>query len=310
MRPVAKTFRLVVGEEEAGLRLDAFLTGQNPQITRSRVQNLIREALVTVNEKPSKAGYRVRSGDVLIMDVPDPEVLQVVPETIPLDVFYEDGDLIVVNKPRGMVVHPGAGHFSGTLVNALLLHCTDLSGINGILRPGIVHRLDKDTSGLLMVAKNDAAHLSLAAQLKERTVQRNYLALVYGCPRQQRGAVRTLIGRHPKERKKMAVNVRNGKEAVTHYRVERTYNEYTLLRLKLETGRTHQIRVHMTHIGHPLVGDLVYGRACPALGLEGQFLHAETLGFVHPSTGQHLEFTAPLPSELDLILTNLSPALT
>ncbi|RJX22674.1 MAG: RluA family pseudouridine synthase [Desulforudis sp.] len=302
---MAKTFRLVVGDDDAGLRLDAFLAVQNLQLTRSRIQNLIRDELVTVNENPSKTGYRVRTGDVLTMVIPEPETLQMLPEPIPLDIYYEDGDLIVVNKARGMVVHPGAGHFCGTLVNALLHHCSDLSGINGILRPGIVHRLDKDTSGLLMVAKNDATHLALATQLQERTVQRNYLALVYGRPRQERGTVRTLIGRHPQERKRMAVNVRNGKEAVTHYQVARVYRGYTLLRLKLETGRTHQIRVHMTHIGHPLVGDLVYGRARPALGLEGQFLHAETLGFVHPSTGEHLAFTAPLPAELDDILIRL-----
>ncbi len=296
---------LTVGESDAGLRLDVFLAERNPELSRSRIQGLIEESLVTVNDRPAKAGYRVRQGDTVSMVVPEPEPLHIEPEAIPLDIIYEDEHLIVINKPRGMVVHPGAGNYTGTLVNALLHHCPDLSGINGVTRPGIVHRLDKDTSGLLMVAKDDFTHLDLARQLEKRTVSKGYLALVYGEPGRERGTVNAPIGRHPRDRKRMAANVRNGKPAVTHYEVLRRYKGYTLLRVTPETGRTHQIRVHLTHIGLPLVGDLIYGRARPALGLEGQFLHAHKLGFVHPRTGEQLLFTAPLPPELEAVLQQL-----
>lgn len=297
---------LTVGESDIGLRLDVFLAERNPRLSRSRIQGLIEASLVTVNGESAKAGYRVRPKDTVSMVVPEPEPLRIEPEAIPLDIFFEDDNLIVINKPRGMVVHPGAGNYSGTLVNALLYHCADLSGINGVTRPGIVHRLDKDTSGLLMVAKNDFTHLGLARQLEERTVSKTYLALVYGGPACERGTVNAPIGRHPRDRKRMAVNVRNGKIAVTHYAIRRRYKGYTLLEVRLETGRTHQIRVHLSHIGLPLVGDLTYGRARPALGLKGQFLHAHTLGFVHPCTGDYLSFTAPLPPELEDVLKGLA----
>lgn len=296
---------LTVGEGDVGLRLDIYLAERNPGLSRSRIQRLIEESLVTVNDRPAKAGYRVRLGDSVLMEVPEPEPLRIEPEAIPLDIIYEDENLIVINKPRGMVVHPGAGNYTGTLVNALLYHCPDLSGINGVTRPGIVHRLDKDTSGLLMVAKNDFTHLDLARQLEERTVSKIYLALVYGGPGRDHGTVNAPIGRHPRDRKRMAANVRNGKHAVTHYEVVRRYRGYTLLRVTPETGRTHQIRVHLTHIGLPLVGDLTYGRARPALGLHGQFLHAHKLGFVHPCTREPLLFTAPLPRELEAVLQRL-----
>ncbi|MCL6635211.1 MAG: RluA family pseudouridine synthase [Peptococcaceae bacterium] len=291
----------------AGKRLDVFLAGEVEDLTRSRVQKLIEEGMASVNGGPARASYRLRPGDLVILRVPEPEGLEVKAEPIPLDIYYEDADVIVVNKPRGMVVHPAAGNYSGTLVNALLYHCRDLSGINGVTRPGIVHRLDKDTSGLIMVAKNDAAHLSLARQLRERLVDRRYLALVHGRVGEQAGVVDAPIGRHPRDRQKMAVVQKNGKRAVTNYRVLRRFIDYTYLELKLETGRTHQIRVHMAYIGHPVVGDPRYGPARPHFGLDGQFLHAAVLGFMHPRTGGHLEFAAPLPEVLQEILNRLAP---
>lgn len=296
--------RFEVTEEEAGTRLDVFLAQENPELTRSRVQKLIRESMVTVNGSPRRASYRLRPGDQITLTVPDPVAPQVLPEPLPLDVYYEDDEVIVVHKPAGMVVHPAVGNYQGTLVNALLHHCTSLSGINGVLRPGIVHRLDRDTAGLLMVAKTNRAHLFLARQLQEHTVKRAYTALVYGNVREEQGTVSAPIGRHPVERKKMAVNPRTGKPAVTHFRVLRRFGRYTLLELRLETGRTHQIRVHMAHMGHPVVGDLKYGRARPHLGLAGQFLHARTLGFLHPA-GVWLEFHAPLPQAFRRVLEEL-----
>lgn len=295
-----------VDEGSAGKRLDVFLAGEIEELTRSYIQKLITEGMAAVNGEAARASYRVRAGDLVILQVPEPEGLEVKAEPIPLDIYYEDADVIVVNKPRGMVVHPAEGNYSGTLVNALLYHCRDLSGINGVMRPGIVHRLDKDTSGLIMVAKNDAAHLSLAQQLKDRLVTRRYLALVHGRVKEQAGVVDAPVGRDPRDRKKMAVVEKNAKHAVTNYHVLRRFNDYTYLELKLETGRTHQIRVHMAYIGHPVVGDPKYGPARPHFGLDGQFLHAAVLGFKHPRTGEYLEFEAPLPEVLQKILEKLT----
>lgn len=295
-----------VDEGDAGKRLDVFLAGEIEDLTRSHIQKLIAEGKAEVNKEPARASYRVRPGDLILLQVPDPEGLEVKAEPITLDVFYEDGDVIVVNKPRGMVVHPAEGNYSGTLVNALLYHCRDLSGINGVMRPGIVHRLDKDTSGLIMVAKNDTAHGSLAQQLKDRLVTRRYLALVHGRVKGQSGVVDAPIGRDPRDRQKMAVVQKNSKHAVTNYRVLNRFADYTYLELKLETGRTHQIRVHMSYIGHPVVGDPRYGPSRPHFSLDGQFLHAAVLGFKHPRTGIYLEFEAPLPEVLEKILKKLT----
>ncbi|MBE0467695.1 MAG: RluA family pseudouridine synthase [Candidatus Desulforudis sp.] len=294
--------------EDERVRLDVFLAEQGPELSRSRVQKLISAGLVLVNGEAARAGYRLKAGDRVCLEVPEPEVPRIEPEDIPLDIYYDDADVVVVNKPRGLVVHPAVGHYSGTLVNALLHYCRDLSSINGVLRPGIVHRLDRDTSGLLMVAKNDSAHLALTGQLQARTVLRRYTALVHGHPRHDSGTVDAPIGRHPKDRQRMAVNYRSGRRARTHYRVLQQLANVTLLELTLETGRTHQIRVHMHHLGHPLVGDLKYGHARPEMGLSGQFLHAGTLGFSHPRSGEFLVFEAPLPPELAAVLARLTPS--
>lgn len=294
--------KYVVSGDEAGMRLDVFVSGTNFDLSRSYAQKLIGEGLIRVNGVEVKSNYRLRDGDEVAVTVPPPVKLEVLPEPIPLDVYYEDTDLIVVNKPRGMVVHPAEGNHAGTLVNALLYHCRDLSGINGVLRPGIVHRIDKETSGLLMVAKNDMIHEGLAGQLKEHTVTRGYVALAHGILTHNRGVIDAPIGRDPSDRQRMAVNYRNGKEAVTHYRVLDRKNNFTLLELRLETGRTHQIRVHMSYTGNPLAGDTRYGPARPHLGLTGQFLHAYLLGFIHPRTEEYLEFKAPLPEALKIIL--------
>jgi len=294
-----------IGSGDAGARLDVFVASREEQLSRSFVQKLIGDGAITVNQKTARAKYRLKEGDSVAVAAPPPVELKVCPEPIPLDIFYEDKDVIVVNKPRGMVVHPAEGNYTGTLVNALLYHCRDLSGINGVLRPGIVHRIDKDTSGLLMIAKNDLAHEHLAGQLKEHTVRRGYLGLAHGILASERGMVDAPIGRDPRDRQKMAVTNRNGKAAVTHYRVLGSAGNYTLLKLRLETGRTHQIRVHMAYIGHPLVGDARYGPSKPHWGLGGQFLHAYMLGFVHPRSGEFLEFRAHLPEELNAILQKL-----
>jgi 23S rRNA pseudouridine1911/1915/1917 synthase len=292
---------LVVDDEDGGARLDRYLAVQLPDISRSRFQQLINEAQVRVNTNATRPSYRVRAGDEILITLPPAEIPAIRPEPIPLEITFEDSTMLVVNKPRGMVVHPGAGHYQGTLVNALLHHCRDLSGINGVLRPGIVHRLDKDTSGLLMVAKNDAAHLALAEQLKERRVLREYVALVHGRVKTQTGTVNAPIGRHPRDRQKMTVTAK-GRPAVTHYTVIESFTAYTLLRVQLETGRTHQIRVHLAHIGHPLAGDLRYGPARPHPGLTGQFLHAGVLGFTHPTSMVFTRFEVPLPAELEAVL--------
>jgi 23S rRNA pseudouridine1911/1915/1917 synthase len=296
-----------VREGEAGKRLDVFLAGEAEDCTRSHIQKLIADGFTAVNGVTARASYKVKQGDLIRLEIPEPEGMETKAENIPLEIFYEDSDIIVINKPRGMVVHPAAGNYSGTVVNALLHHCGDLSGIGGVLRPGIVHRLDKDTSGLIMVAKNDAAHVSLARQLKDRQVTRIYLALVHGRVKEQAGVIEAPIGRDPKNRQKMAVVHKNAKQATTNYRVLKHFNEYTYLELKLETGRTHQIRVHLSFIGHPVVGDLKYGPSRPHFDLKGQFLHAAVLGFKHPRTGACLKFEAPLPDELEAVLEKLSP---
>lgn len=298
----------VVEAAAAGERLDKHLTEKlsDRQASRSQVQDWIRTGAVTVNGQPSKPNAKANEGDAIVVTIPGPEPLEAYPEDIPLDVVYEDGDVIVVNKPRGMVVHPAAGHPNGTLVNALLYHCKDLSGINGVMRPGIVHRIDKDTSGLLMVAKNDLAHGSLAAQLKAHTVNRRYYAIVYGLMEHDKGTIDAPIGRANQDRKLYVVTEKNSKHAITHFAVSERFGDYTLLDLKLETGRTHQIRVHMKYIGHPLVGDPVYGgKSGRTLGMSGQALHAGVLGFEHPRTGEWLEFSAPIPEDMEHALNIL-----
>jgi len=290
-------------EQEASCRLDVYLTGLLDGVSRSRVAQLIKDGTVLVNGKKVKAGYSLEEGDVVTYAIPEEKPLEVKAENIPLDIFYEDHDVIVVNKPRGMVVHPAPGTSEHTLVNALMAHCTDLSGINGVLRPGIVHRIDKDTSGLLLVAKNDAAHKSLAEQLKEHSIRRIYQAIVCGMVAEPEGIVDCPIGRHPSERKKMAVTEKNSKSAVTHYRVLERFPGYSLIEAKLETGRTHQIRVHMKYIGYPLLGDPLYGKGAKnPFFFEGQALHAKTIGFVHPSTGEYMEFSADLPEDMQSVL--------
>lgn len=284
--------------EEPGLRLDKWLAQKLPDMTRSGVQNLIEKGLAFSGEKALTKNARLSPGDVVTITVPEPSSLNAEPEPIPLDIVYEDGDLLVVNKPKGMVVHPAPGNPNGTLVNALLYHCGDsLSGINGVARPGIVHRIDKDTSGLLIVAKNDFSHVRLAEQIKAHSFTREYSAVVYGRVKEDEGTVDQPIGRHPVERKKMAVlrDSASARNAVTHYRVIKRFQDFTQLCLRLETGRTHQIRVHMAFLGHPVAGDPVYGPKKVITSLKGQCLHAGLIGFIHPRTGEYLEFNSPLP---------------
>lgn len=291
-----------VTDVEAGSRIDKFLSDtMGEAASRSQIQHWIKDQNVTVNDKPIKANYKIVEDDQILLHIPDPVPVEIVPEAIPLVIAYEDHDLIVVNKPRGMVVHPAAGHPSGTLVNALMYHCKDLSGINGEIRPGIVHRIDKDTSGLLMVAKHDRSHASLAEQLKQHTVTRKYLAVVHGIVSHQFGTIDAPIGRDTRDRKLYAVKGNNSKHAVTHFTVLEHFKNCTLLELKLETGRTHQIRVHMKFIGHPLVGDPVYGKS-KGISMNGQALHAAVLGFIHPIRGEYMEFEAPLPDDMQYLL--------
>ncbi|UVI32214.1 RluA family pseudouridine synthase [Paenibacillus spongiae] len=296
----------IVDPGQAGERLDKYVTDsmEDGSFSRTQIQDWIKAAAVLVNGKPAKANYKLAENDIVDVAVPDPEQAVIEPENIPLDIAYEDADVIVINKPRGMVVHPAAGHASGTVVNALMYHCRDLSGINGVMRPGIVHRIDKDTSGLLMAAKNDLAHASLAEQLKAHTVTRKYLALVHGNMPHDHGTVDAPIGRDPNDRKLFTVTERGSKHAVTHFAVVERLGDYTLLELKLETGRTHQIRVHMKYIGHPLAGDPMYGRS-KTIGMKGQALHAAVLGFDHPRTCEYMEFEAPIPSDMAHELTIL-----
>ena len=294
---------LTLTADREGERADALLARLVPDLTRSAAQKLLERGAVTLNGGPARKNDRPDPGDVLEVVLPDPEPIDLVPQDIPLDVVYEDGDVIVVNKPVGLVVHPAPGHPDGTLVNALLYHCgTSLSGINGELRPGIVHRIDRDTSGLIIAAKNDRAHLALAAQLQNHSLARTYEAVAVGGLREDSGTVDAPIGRHPVDRKKMAVDRKNGREAVTHWTVLARYPGYTHVECRLETGRTHQIRVHLAHLGHPLLGDTVYGGKKPVPGLAGQCLHAAQLTFTHPSTGERLTVEAPLPDWFTAVL--------
>lgn len=292
--------------EQSGERVDKFVTDSldDPAVSRTQVQEWIKAGAVQVDGKIAKANVKVLEGNSVVLQIPEPEEAAIVPENIPLEVIYEDSDLIVINKKRGMVVHPAPGHSSGTLVNALMYHCKDLSGINGMIRPGIVHRIDKDTTGLLMAAKNDLAHISLAEQLKEHTVTRKYIALVHGNLPHDQGTIDAPIGRDLNDRKLFTVTDRNSRHAVTHFHVLERLGDYTIVELQLETGRTHQIRVHMKYIGHPLAGDPVYGRN-KTVALKGQALHAALLGFTHPRSGERLEFEVPLPADFEYVLSSL-----
>ncbi len=303
---LGETLHIVAGPEDEGMRLDKFLSVRVEELTRSAAERLADQGQVSSGGKTLDKKYRLRAGDAIEVILPEPVGLDILPEAIPLDIRYEDADLLVVNKPKGMVVHPAAGHAGGTLVNALLAHCGDsLSGINGVIRPGIVHRIDKDTSGLLIVAKNDFAHQRLAEQIKEHSFTRMYEAVVHGNLKEDTGTVDAPIGRHPTDRKRMAVTEKNSRHAVTHFEVLARYKGFTHVRLKLETGRTHQIRVHMAYIGHPVAGDPVYGPKKPVPNLDGQCLHARVIGFVHPRTGEYLEITSELPSYFTAFLEKL-----
>ncbi len=287
-------------------RLDKYLSVIFPEQSRSFFQKLIKEEHVAVNEKHEKANYRLKPEDVVAVEIPDAVETPILPEDIPLDILYEDDDVLIVNKPKGMVVHPSAGHYTGTLVNAIMYHCKDsLSGINGEIRPGIVHRIDMDTTGALIVCKNDESHVAVAEQIKEHSVTRRYRGIVCGVVREDEGTIHAPIGRHPVERKKMAINERNGKDAITHYKVLERFHNYTYVEFELETGRTHQIRVHMASIGHPLLGDAVYSSGRSPYKLQGQTLHAMTIGFIHPRTKEYLEVSAPLPEYFEKILRDL-----
>lgn len=297
--------RLLIAPEQAGQRADSGLA-QLLDVTRSNMQRLLDEGrAVKENGKALKANYRLRAGDVILVTLPEPQPLDVQPENIPLDIIYEDEDVVVVNKARGMVVHPAAGNYSGTLVNALLHHCSNLSGINGVIRPGIVHRLDKDTSGIMICAKNDAAHLSLSRQIQEKTAQRTYLAVVRGNVKTDGGVITTLLGRDKDDRKKKAVVSEGGREAVTEYTVLERFGKYTVVQCRLRTGRTHQIRVHLEYLGYPLVGDPKYSPMKTPFAIKGQALHSLTLDFVHPRTGAAMHFEAPLPEDMQKIVTRL-----
>ncbi|MBQ7504060.1 MAG: RluA family pseudouridine synthase [Ruminococcus sp.] len=290
-------YSFIIDSENAGVRIDKFLSDEIEELTRSALVNLITNGNVKVNNKEVSKNYKLKSGDNIAVSVPEPVEYEAEAENIPLDIVYEDNDLLVVNKPKGMVVHPAAGNYTGTLVNALLYHCKDnLSGINGVLRPGIVHRIDKDTSGLLLVAKNDKAHKSLAEQIKEHSLTREYEAIVFGNIKDDSGVIDAPIGRHHSDRKKMAVTDKNSKNAVTHYKVLERLKGYTYIKFKLETGRTHQIRVHCAYIGHPVSGDKVYGVKNEKTNMESQCLHARKIGFIHPSTGEYMEFVSDLPN--------------
>lgn len=295
-----------VASDTVSVRIDRYLTEQCPELSRSYIQKLLKDQKVKADHKTVKANYKVQPGQEIVVEIPDAEPLDIQPEDIPLDILYEDPYLLVVNKPKGMVVHPAAGHTGGTLVNAVMAHCGEnLSGINGVLRPGIVHRIDKDTTGALLVCKTDEVHRSLAEQLKEHSIKRRYRAIVRGNLKEDTGTIEGPIGRHPTDRKKMAINYKNGKDAVTHYKVLERFGQYTYVECRLETGRTHQIRVHMSSIGHPLLGDTVYGSGKYPFHLEGQTLHAMILGFIHPITGEYMEFSAPLPEYFLKLLEKL-----
>lgn len=290
--------------EDAGTRADVFLAAKLG-VSRSNMQKLLEDGRVKRGEKIIKANYKVRAGEMFVVDIPEPEPIEAVPENIPLDIIYEDDDVVVLNKARGMVVHPAPGNYTGTLVNALLYHCSNLSGINSAIRPGIVHRLDKDTSGIMIVAKNDAAHISLSQQIQSKTAVRTYLAVVRGNIKTDSGTIETQIARDKTDRKKMAVVKDGGRDAITDYEVLERFGKYTLVRCKLRTGRTHQIRVHMEYLGYPLVGDPKYSPMKTPFGIKGQALHSHTLEFKHPRTGERMKFEAPLPEDMHKIITRL-----
>lgn len=290
--------------EDAGTRADVFLAAKLG-VSRSNMQKLLEDGRVKRGEKIIKANYKVRAGEMFVVDIPEPEPIEAVPENIPLDIIYEDDDVVVLNKARGMVVHPAPGNYTGTLVNALLYHCSNLSGINSAIRPGIVHRLDKDTSGIMIVAKNDAAHISLSQQIQSKTAVRTYLAVVRGNIKTDSGTIETQIARDKTDRKKMAVVKEGGRDAITDYEVLESFGKYTLVRCKLRTGRTHQIRVHMEYLGYPLVGDPKYSPMKTPFGIKGQALHSHTLEFTHPRTGERMKFEAPLPEDMHKIITRL-----
>mgnify|MGYP000941939329 FL=1 len=293
--------------EHEDQRIDRYLTEMLPEQSRSFFQKLIRDGFVIVNRIIVKVNYRLKTGDVIEIDIPDAVPTEIVPENIPLDILYEDDDLLIVNKPKGMVVHPAVGHSTGTLVNAIMYHCQgNLSGINGEIRPGIVHRIDKDTTGSLIICKNDEAHRNIAEQIKEHSVTRRYVGVVAGTFSEESGTVEGAIGRHPNDRKRMTINEKNGKPAVTHYRVLQTLKGASFMEFELETGRTHQIRVHMASISHPLLGDTVYGNSKNPYKLQGQALHARTIGFIHPTTGEYIEVSAPIPEYMTELVRKLS----
>lgn len=296
-----KSLKLYVSDETAGLRIDKWLSENIDELSRASVQKLLKEGNILINSGAVSKNYKLRKNDVIDINIPDPVILDVLPQDIPIDIVYEDDDLLVVNKPKGMVVHPAAGNYDNTLVNALLYHCKGrLSGINGVIRPGIVHRIDKYTSGLLIAAKNDNAHKHLAEQIKNHSFTREYYGIVCGRIKEHENTVNAPIGRHKYDRKKMTVTDKNSKNAVTHYKVLKEFEKYTLLKFRLETGRTHQIRVHMSYIGHPILGDDVYGK--PFKGIDGQCLHAKKIGFIHPSTGEYMEFDSELPEYFEKVL--------
>lgn len=293
--------------EHEDQRIDRYLTEMLPEQSRSFFQKLIRDGFVMVNHIIVKVNYRLKTGDIIEIDIPDAVPTEIVPENIPLDILYEDDDLLIVNKPKGMVVHPAVGHSRGTLVNAIMYHCQgNLSGINGEIRPGIVHRIDKDTTGSLIICKNDEAHRNIAEQIKEHSVTRRYVGVVAGTFSEESGTVEGAIGRHPNDRKRMTINEKNGKPAVTHYRVLQTLKGASFMEFELETGRTHQIRVHMASISHPLLGDTVYGNSKNPYKLQGQALHARTIGFIHPTTGEYIEVSAPIPEYMTELVRKLS----
>lgn len=296
---------LITNSDYIGLRIDKVLASELKDRSREFIMRLIDEGEVLVNDKKAKNSYRVKENDEITINIPEAKNLDATPQDIPLDIVYEDDDIIVINKPRDLVVHPSNGHEDGTLVNALLAHCTNLSGINGVKRPGIVHRIDKDTTGLLVVAKNDYAHESLAKQLEDHTLHREYIALVKGVIKEEDGKIIAPIGRDKYNRQKMAVDVKNGKPAVTHFHVLKRFNQYTLISCVLETGRTHQIRVHMNYIGYPIEGDPVYGPKSHLLFDKGQLLHAEKLILIHPKTKKKMTFSAPLPKDFQDVIDNL-----
>lgn len=301
-----QTNTFLINEENSQQRIDVYPTEQFPDFSRARIQKLLDKGEVTVNEKVVKANHRLKVNDEIVINIPDAEPVDIKPENIPLDIYYEDDVLLIVNKPKEMVVHPALGHYSGTLVNALLYHCQgNLSGINGELRPGIVHRIDKNTTGLLVVCKTDSAHNYISSQLKSHNINRKYHAIVHNVLTEDEGTINMPIGRDVKDRKKMAVNFENGKDAITHYKVLKRFQNFTYIECRLETGRTHQIRVHMSQIGHPVLGDDVYGpKNCP-YHLIGQTLHAKKLGFLHPSTKKYVEFDSNLPEYFEKLLNIL-----